>query len=82
MGTPVPYGGFPLTNLNIKMLLHLKVLIKVEMPLINSSCPPPVECNNQEFNMSAFPIQQPHQEDLRIVCCLIERILFCLIFII
>jgi hypothetical protein len=23
--------------------------------------------------MSAFPIQQPHPEDLRLVCCLIEH---------
>jgi hypothetical protein len=25
--------------------------------------------------MSAFPIQQPHSEDLHVVCCLIEHFL-------
>jgi hypothetical protein len=40
MGTPVPYGGFPLTNLKFKTWLHLKMLIDMVMPLINSSCPP------------------------------------------
>ncbi len=73
MGTPIPYGGFPLMNLKFKMWLHLKMLINAEMPLINSSCPPPVHCNGQEINLSAFPIQQPHPEGLRIVCSLIEH---------
>jgi hypothetical protein len=73
MGTPVPYGGFPLTNLKFKMWLHLKIMIDTEMPMTNSSCPPPpVACNGQEINMSAFSIQQPHPEDLRLVCHLIE----------
>ncbi len=27
MGIPVPYGGFPLTNLKFKKWLHLKMLI-------------------------------------------------------
>ncbi len=48
--TPVPYGGFPLTNLKFKTWLHLKT------PMTNSSCPPPVNCNGQEIDMSAFPI--------------------------
>jgi hypothetical protein len=56
MGTPVPYGGFPLTNLKFPMWLHLKMLIDMETPLTNSSRPPPVDCNGQEINMSAFPI--------------------------
>ncbi len=56
MGTPVPYGGFPLTNLKFKTRLHLKMLIDTETPLTNSSRPPPVNCNCQETNMSAFPI--------------------------
>ncbi len=73
MGTPVPYGGFPLTNLKFKMWLHLKMLINTETPLTNSSCLPPVHCNSQEINMSAFPIQRPHPEDLRLICHLIER---------
>jgi hypothetical protein len=34
---------------------------------------PPVDCNGQEINMSAFPIQWPHPDDLRLVCRLIER---------
>jgi hypothetical protein len=73
MGTPVPYGGFPLTNLKFKMWLHLKMLITMETPLTNSSCPPPLDCNDQEIDMSAFLIRQPHPEDLRLVCRLIER---------
>jgi hypothetical protein len=73
MGTPVPYGGFPLTNLKFKMWLHLKMLIETETPLTNSSHPPTVNCNGQEIDMSAFPIRQPHPEDLRLVCRLIER---------
>jgi hypothetical protein len=57
MGTPVSYGGFPLKNLKFKMWLHLKMLIDMETPLTNSSCPPPViDCNGQEINMFAFPI--------------------------
>ncbi len=56
MGTSVPYGGFPLTNLKFKMCLHLKMLINTETPVTNSSCPPPVDCNGQEIDMSAFPI--------------------------
>ncbi len=35
--------------------------------------PPPVDCNGQEIDMSAFPIQQPHPEDLHLVCHLIEH---------
>ncbi len=73
MGTPVPCGGFPLTNLKFKTRLHLKKLINTETLLTNSICPPPVNCNGQEIDMSAFPIQQPHPEELHLVCCLIER---------
>ncbi len=72
MGTPVPYGGFPSTNLKFKTWLHLKMLINMETPLTNSSCPPSVNCNGQENDMSAFPIQGPHPEDLQLVCRLIE----------
>jgi hypothetical protein len=57
MGTPVPYGGFPLTNLTFKTWLHLKMLIDMETPLTNSICPPPVDCNGQKIDMSAFPIR-------------------------
>jgi hypothetical protein len=57
MGTHVPYGGFPLTNLKFKTWLLLKILIDTETPLTNSSCPPSVDCNGQEIDMSAFPIQ-------------------------
>jgi hypothetical protein len=35
MGTPVPYGGFPLGNLKFKTWLHLKMLINMETPLTN-----------------------------------------------
>jgi hypothetical protein len=35
--------------------------------------PPPVDCNDQEIDMSMFPIQQPHPEDLHVVCRLIEH---------
>ncbi len=73
MKTPVPYGSFPLTNLKFKMWLHPKMLIDTESPLTNSSHLPSVDCNGQEINMSAFPIQQPHPENLRLVCRLIER---------
>jgi hypothetical protein len=40
MGTPVPYGGFPLTNLQFKTWLYLKMLIDMETPLTNSNHPP------------------------------------------
>jgi hypothetical protein len=72
MGTPAPYGGFLLTNPKFKMWLHLKMLINTETPLTNINCPPPVNCNGQEIDMSAFPIQQPHPNDLRLICRLIE----------
>ncbi len=73
MGTPVPYGGFPLTNLKFKTWLYLKMLIETETPLTNSNCPPPVDCNGQEIDMSAFPIRRPHPDDLHLVCPLIEH---------
>jgi hypothetical protein len=57
MGTPVPHGDFSLMNLKFKMWLYLKMLINTGMPLTNSSCPPPVDCNSQEIDMSAFPTQ-------------------------
>jgi hypothetical protein len=41
MGTPVPDGGFPLTNLKFKTWLNLKMLIDMETPLTNSNRPPP-----------------------------------------
>jgi hypothetical protein len=81
MGTPVPYGGFSLTNLKFKMWLHLKMLINTETPLTNPSHPPPVDCNGQEIDMSAFSRQQPQSKDLRLVCRLIQRS-FCLILIV
>ena len=40
MGTPVPYDGFPLTNLQFKTWLYLKMLINMETTLTNSNCPP------------------------------------------
>ncbi len=73
MGAPVPYGGFPLTNLKIKTCLHLKMLIDTETPLTNLISPPPVDCNGQEIDMSSFLIRQPHPENLHLVCCLIEH---------
>jgi hypothetical protein len=57
MGTPVPYGGFLLTNIKFKTWLYLKMLIDTETPLTNSNRPYPVDCNGQKINMSAFPIQ-------------------------
>ncbi len=72
MGTPVTYGCSPLTNLKFKTWLHLKMLIDLETSLINLSHSPPVNCNGQEIDMSAFPIQQLHPEDLHLVCHLIE----------
>ncbi len=57
MGTPVPYGVFLLTNLKFKTWLHLKMLNDTETPLTNSNRPPPVDCNGQKIDMSAFPIQ-------------------------
>jgi hypothetical protein len=73
METPVPYDGFPLTSLKFKTWLHLKMLVDIETPLTNSNCPSPVNCSGQEINISAFPIQQPHPEDLHLVCRLIEH---------
>jgi hypothetical protein len=73
MGTPAPYGGFPLTNLKFKTWLHLEILINTEAPLTNINCPPPVSCNGWKIDMSAFPIRQPHPNYLRLVCFLIER---------
>jgi hypothetical protein len=40
MGTPVPYNGFPLTNLKFNTWLYLKILFDMETPLNNSNCPP------------------------------------------
>ncbi len=79
MGTHVPHGGFPLTNLKFKTWLHLKMLITMTTPLTNSSHPPFVDCNGQEIDMSAYSIQLPHPEDLRLVCHLIEHSLLPLI---
>ncbi len=73
MGTPVLYGGFLLTNLKFKTWLYLKMLINTETPLTYSNRPPPVDCNGQEIDMSAFPIRRPHPDDLHLVCCLIEH---------
>ncbi len=73
MGTPAPYGGFPLTNPKFKTWLHLKMLINMETPLTNINHPPPVNCNGRDIDKSAFPIRQPHPNDLRLVCRLIER---------
>ncbi len=72
MGTPAPYGGFLLTNPKFKTWLHLKMLINTETPLTNINRPPPVDCNGREIDLSAIPIQQPHPNDLRLVCRLIE----------
>jgi hypothetical protein len=49
------------------------MLIDTETPLPNSNRPTPVDCNGQETNMSAFPIQPAHPEDLCLFCRLIER---------
>ncbi len=57
MGTPAPYGGFPLTNPKFKTWLHLKMLIYTETPLTNINCLPHVDCNGQKIDMSAFPIR-------------------------
>ncbi len=73
MGKPAPYGGFLLTNPKFKTWLHLKILINTETPLTNINRPPPVNCNGREIDMSAFPIQQPHPNDLHLVCRLIEH---------
>ncbi len=34
---------------------------------------PPVNCNGQEINVSAFPRRWPHPDDLRLICRLIEH---------
>ncbi len=54
MGTPVCYGGFPLTNLKFKMWLHLKMLITTETPLTNSICPPPCQLQWSENQHVCF----------------------------
>jgi hypothetical protein len=73
MGTPAPYGGFLLSNQKLKTWLHLKMLINMVTLLTNINCPPPVNCNGQEIDMSAFPIQGSHPSDSHLVCRLIER---------
>ena len=42
MGGCVLWGWISLNNLEFKTWLHLKMLIDSEMPLINSSCLPPL----------------------------------------
>jgi hypothetical protein len=54
MGTPVPYGGFPLTNLKFETWLHLKMLINTETPLTSSSCPSPVHGGRDDLILSAI----------------------------
>ncbi len=49
------------------------MLINTATPLTNSNRPPPVDCNGQEIDMSAFLIKRPHPDDLHLVCHLIER---------
>jgi hypothetical protein len=73
MVTPVLYGGFLLTNLKFETWLYLKMLINRETPLTKSNCPPPVNCNGQEIDTSAFPIQRYHPDDLHLVCHFIEH---------
>jgi hypothetical protein len=73
MGTPVPYGGFPLTNLKFKMWLHLKMLITMETPLTNSICPPPCRLQwsgNQHVCFSNTTTSS--RRFARLVCHLIE----------
>ncbi len=41
MGTPVSYGGFPMSNLKFKTWLHLKMLINTKTLMTNSNRPPP-----------------------------------------
>jgi hypothetical protein len=54
MGSPVPYGGFPLMNLKFKAWLYLKMLIDMETPLTNSNCPPLVDYNGQKLTCLLF----------------------------
>ncbi len=67
MGTPVPYVIQDVAAPN-NVYQHGDSTDK-----FNTPPPPPVDCNCQKINMSAFPIQQPHLEDLRLVCHLIEH---------
>ncbi len=40
MGTAVPYGGFPLTNLKFMTWLYIKMLIGMDTPLPIQIVPP------------------------------------------
>jgi hypothetical protein len=70
IGTPAPYGGFPL---KIQDVAAPKDVDRHGDSTDRFKSPPPVSCNGQDIDMSAFPIQQPHPEDLHLVCCLIEH---------
>jgi hypothetical protein len=64
MRTPVPYGGFLLTNLKFKTWLYLKMLIDTETPLTNSNRPPTVDCNGQELTCLLFQ----YEDLIQMIC--------------
>jgi hypothetical protein len=72
MGTPVLWC-FSADESKIQDVVVPKDVDQHRDSTDQSNCPPPVDCNGQEINMSAFPIQQPHPDDLHLVCHLIER---------
>ncbi len=81
MGTPVPYGGFPLTNLKFKTWLHLKMLINMETPLTNSNCPPPLTALVRKSTCLLFQYNNLIQK----ICASFAiwlSVLFCLISIV
>ncbi len=73
MGMPVGGCGFQLDNCAFKTWLHLKMLINAQMPLIDSSCTTPVDCEGCIINTSVFPICRPHPNDICSVCRDIEH---------
>ncbi len=74
MGTPVQYGCFPLTNLEFKTWLHLKMLINAETPLINLSRLPPLTAMVRKSTCLCFQYNTLIQ-NVCAVCHLIEHCL-------
>ncbi len=81
MGTPVHYGGFPLTNLKFMTWLHLKMLINTETPLTNSNCPPLLTAMVRKLTCLLFQ----YDNLIKMICALYAiwlSIPFCLILIV
>jgi hypothetical protein len=73
IGTPVPYGGFPLTNLKFKTWLYLMMLIDRETPLTNSNQPPLSTAMVRKLTCLLFQYNNLIQMICALFCRLIER---------